>query len=245
MNARRVALGLALLALALGCEKKGRSGKPDPTDSPSPSPSQSPLPQVTAILASATLADDCGKTSSADDVVETTTAAVAAAKAPANRPAGGALHSNATMTADQAKMGRCAGPNCFRPSRRACQQTTMQLTLTTADKSPVGGAEVVKVELLDEATKESFGDLAPRNPTVWVAGSYRPWDGTVAPGDSLNVSYQLSAPNWSDAKLGGSRAAAAGKSFLLRVTLRIAGRDQTIDRVVQSAPVMVEPHVVT
>ena len=248
--------GLAgALLLGADCDTKARSGggagsgSVSPTGSPSPSPV---APSVLAELASATLADDCGQhaaatppaggaaVASAEAAQEPARAASATmVKPPANRVARG----DVDITAGAAR-GKCAGPNCNFNRPRACQQTTMQLTLTAPDKLPPTSVEVVKIELLDEGTKASLGALTAREPNVWRSdGQYQPWDGHVLASDRLNVSYKLSAPDWT--RLAGSRAAAAGKSFLMRVTLRIGGQESAVDRVVQSAPLIVEPHVVT
>ncbi len=251
MRALLVAGLAGALLLGAGCDKKARSGAGggggpvSPTASPSPSPV---APSVIAELASATLADDCGQHAAAPATTDTTVAS--AEVAPGPRPAGSATMTKPSANrvagdmAAGAARGKCAGPNCNFHRPRACQQTTMQLTLTAPDKLPPTSVEVVKIELLDEGTKASLGELTAREPNVWRSGGqYQPWDGTINARDGLNVSYKLSAPDWN--KLAGSRAAAAGKSFLMRVTLRIGGQESAVDRVVQSAPLMVEPHVVT
>ncbi|MCC6998643.1 MAG: hypothetical protein IT370_28790 [Deltaproteobacteria bacterium] len=248
-----LASALLLGVAVTGCDKKARNGGGGSgSGSPSTSPSPSPVaPSVVAELASATLADDCEKHAAVTPPAGG--AAVASAEA-AQEPV---RTGSATMTqptanrvagpgraGDMAARGKCAGPNCNFNRPRACQQTTMQLTLTAPDKLPPTSVEVVKIELLDEGTKASLGELTAREPNVWRSdGQYQPWDGHILASDRLNVSYKLTAPDWTT--LAGSRAAAAGKSFLMRVTLRIGGQESAVDRVVQSAPLMVEPHVVT
>ncbi len=108
----------------------------------------------------------------------------------------------------------------------ACEQTSMQLSVT----SPAGAAPVQltvkKVELYDENGK-LLGELASRSPTVWDASAYKPWDQKVATGAQLSVSYLLAPPDWG--AIGGRHS----KMYTLKAIVAVGGADQTLSREVQ------------
>jgi len=146
----------------------------------------------------------------------------------------------------------CDGPE---PPKN-CVQTTMQLALSAGQQGVKGKLEVVRVELYDERTQKPLGELSARSPTVWSGAEYLPWNGVIEPGATLKTSWPLGAPDWT--QLGGSRLDAAGRSFLVRVTLRVDGQETSADGVVKmpakpkpkkvkikSPPIIIEPPVVT
>ncbi len=238
------------LLTTLGCERHQRDAKPpvepSPTASPSkPPPEPEPL-QVSAVVASVSLADDCAIHSAL----------------PA-RPRGFTLVSTADVPdapggAAQAPTGgssitRKREAPARSQTRRACQQTSMQVTLTAGSAGARSTIEIARVELLDADGQAPLGDLTARNPRHWTGSQYDAWDGAIAPGAMLKTTWDLSAPDWS--RLGGSRDAAAGRTFVVRVTLRVAGQDATSVATgkvtlprkvkVKSPPIMVEPPVMT
>ncbi len=232
---------VSALLTTLGCEQHKRNPAPvveSPTPSPSPSkapPEPEPL-QVSAVVASVSLADDCA----------THTAA------PASQP-GFTLASTTAGAGVSAPRSTRQAP-ARSQTRRACQQTSMQVTLTAGSTGARGTVEIARVELLDADGQAPLGDLTARNPRHWTGSQYDAWDGAIAPGAMLKTTWDLSAPDWS--RLGGSRDAAAGRTFVVRVTLRVAGRDDatsvatgkvTLPRKVKvkSPPIMVEPPVMT
>lgn len=82
-------------------------------------------------------------------------------------------------------------PSSYAPT--PCQQTSMQLAIKAVAGTSATKITIKKIELFDEKGKR-LGALVARTPTVWRAGSYRPWDGTIAESTELLVSYELSRP---------------------------------------------------
>ncbi|MCC6996669.1 MAG: hypothetical protein IT370_18805 [Deltaproteobacteria bacterium] len=242
---------LGSLSMTLGCERHQRAAKPPAEPSPTPSPSSQPPPdptplQISAVVASVSLADDCAP-HSALPVRANGFTLVSTADAP-DDPGGAA----------QAPTGGVGITRQRTPARsqtrRACQQTSMQVTLTAGSTGARSNVEIARVELLDADGQAPLGDLTARNPRHWTGSQYDAWDGAIAPGAMLKTTWDLSAPDWS--RLGGSRDAAAGRTFVVRVTLRVAGREDatsvatgkvTLPRKVKvkSPPIMVEPPVMT
>jgi len=105
----------------------------------------------------------------------------------------------------------------------ACEQTSMQLAVTSPSGAAPVALAVKKVELYDE-NGTLLGELASRLPTVWVSdkGSYQPWDQQVAAGAQLSVSYLLAPPNW--AAIGGRR----DTMYSVKAIVTVGGTDQTL-----------------
>lgn len=196
----------------------GAESTPGPTG-----PTAGPPPLEVAVeIGSIALADDC------------------AAATPAATQA--ATQDRATNQEPAAAAQRVA-PG-FAAERMACQQTTMQLAVRGGATGAPTQLAITRVELLDDAG-QSLGELAPRAPKLWADGGYVAWDAVVAPGQHLTVSYDLAAPDWS--KLGGSRHAAQGRTFVVRVTVRTGDGDQarTVEKKVVSPVLVPEPPIVT
>lgn len=169
----------------------------EPITNPSPGAKLPPAaPSLAVQITAVTLGDDCG----------------VAAVPPA--PAAGA-DANARRRSDSDA-----------DWKQPCEQTSMQLAIT----SPAGAAPVEiavkKVELYDENGK-LLGDLTSRSPTVWDASAYKPWDQQVASGAQLSVSYLLAPPNWG--AIGGRHS----RMYTLKAVIRVGGADQTLQRDVQ------------
>lgn len=167
-----------------------------------PATPATPLPsdRVTVELTAVTLGEDCGV-------------------APAPKKSAAAESQQKPLADSSAKPG-------FAPARRqACEQTSMQLSVS----SPVGFAEttlrVKKVQVFDENGK-LVGTLTPRTPTVWgsASGTYLPWDEKVASAATLSVSYALSAPDWSKTKDRWN------KTFTVKAVVTVGGADQKLER---------------
>jgi len=210
---------VVVAALAFGCTRQERGVGGGTHPSPSPD-----ALQVSAILAAVTLADDCPPP----------TGIVVGAKPTADIAQGG-----------QAAQGACGPGGCGNSFRRMCQQTTMQLTLRAGAKGAPTTVKIVRVELEEIGDHTAMGFLTPRSPRVWTeSGNYQPWNGTISAGQSLQVMFDLSSPEWH--KIGG-RWLAQGKTFRLRVTMSIDGVDSTvqIEQQVESPEITIEPPVVT
>jgi hypothetical protein len=171
-------------------------------------------------LSSVNLADDCPAPKPAQ--------APARAKAPANAPATPAV---------QAPSDEAPGAQAY---RRGCDQTSMQLTLTSTGKASAKVA-VKKVELLDEKGKV-LGTLTARDPQTYETDTYVAWDQQLAAGATMNVMYALSAPDWD--KLTKGRWNAHEKSFQLRVTVDIGSAKQKVTKT-SIIPTRLQPAVPT
>lgn len=125
-------------------------------------------------------------------------------------------------------------------AKRACEQTSMQLSVISPAGATPTELHVKKVELFDEDGK-LLGELAPRAPTRWnSAAGYEAWDEKVAADQSLSVSYALSQPDWSKVTDRWNR------TFVLKATITVAGADQTLSRDVETrAPTSLPPNVKT
>lgn len=123
---------------------------------------------------------------------------------------------------------------------RACDQSSMQLSVVAAAGGAPTQLTVKKVELLDDKGA-MIGELTARTPTVWDPnGTYQPWDQSVAPGQELSVSYALSQPPWANVPDRWNRG------YVLKAVLTIGGGEQSVQRDVRvSAPTILPPNVKT
>ncbi|MEJ7598609.1 MAG: hypothetical protein WKG01_11930 [Kofleriaceae bacterium] len=180
-----------------------------------------PAPTITVDLTSVTLADACGGT------------APLAPPAQAKRrpePAAGAPSRN------DAARSRGA-----RAAARRCEQTSMQLTVTSPKGAKPTTLKIKKVELFDDAGK-SLGVLAASSPTRWSAkGAYQAWDQKLGGGEQASVSYVLAQPKWDHIANRWNR------SYTLKVTATVGSDDQALQKAVHvsSPPTSLPPNVRT
>ncbi len=125
-------------------------------------------------------------------------------------------------------------------TRRGCDQTTMQLALTSTGTAAAKVA-VTKVELLD-AKGKVLQTLTPREPQTFATDAYVEWDQELAAGATLNVMYALSAPDWD--KLTKGRWNAHQQSFQLRVTVDVGSAKQKVTKT-SIIPTRLQPAVPT
>lgn len=124
---------------------------------------------------------------------------------------------------------------------RACQQTSMQFSVVAGALDAAQTISVKKVEIFDKKGK-SIGVLTPRNPVAWNAksGAYEEWNESVKANANLSVSYALSSPNW------GPQTDRWGQTYVMKATLTVGGKDQTLSRDVQTeAETRLPPGAVT
>ncbi len=213
---RLATLATAMLALTASCTKHERQNGGEPVK---PSPTAGPVagPEVALTLASVTLADDCAS-------AEAPATPAAPAKVPADAPA--------SMVPGAA------------PSRRRCEQTTMQLMLAASGKSARTDIQITKVELFEKIGGKSMGTMTARDPQAWAdaAGAYQTWDGMIGPGQQLKTMYKLSAPDWS---VIGGKWNAQGLSFRVVVTVKMGSLESTAEATVEGPEIMVEPAIPT
>ncbi len=138
-------------------------------------------------------------------------------------------------TAPSLRAGDCAeeGPCGF------CQQTAVQLAIEAGAGDASVPFEVLAVRL-HTMDGRLLQELAPRGARVFSGDQYVAWDEQIAPGASLQVSYDTSAPDW--AAIGGGDAwSTYGMSFRIVMVVRIDG----VERTLQFAPASREPEIVT
>lgn len=123
---------------------------------------------------------------------------------------------------------------------RACEQSSMQLSVVAgAGGGPIRLA-VKKVELFDDKGA-TIGELTARTPSLWdESGMYQAWDESVAPGKELSVSYALSQPPW------GAVPDRRARGYVLKAVLTVGEGEQAVQRDVQvEAPTILPPNVKT
>ncbi len=188
---------LATLTACSSSTNKPRPGQP--LSGPTSSGPTAQLPTLRVAIASLTLADDCAP---AVPLAEAKTALGAA--------------SQSAREGDSSRMDQ----------DRACEQTTLQLQLTSANPNQASKVNLRTIELLDD-TGKVLGELTARAPSRWHdTGKYVVWDQTVAGNETVKASWPLSQPAWE--KYGLTRAAAAGRTFRVRVTITTDGNDQVV-----------------
>jgi hypothetical protein len=173
-------------------------------------------PRVTVAMAAATIADDCGPgaphapPSALPDSVEPKSV----------EP----TWSKGDRAMDDVKAAK---------AKRRCEQTSMQLSITTTSGAPVS-VKVKRVELYDEAGR-LVELLAARDPSIWSdQGSYVTWDERISRGGTWSVSYALSRPSLEEDDR-------RDKAYVVRAHVTVDGEDQTVDReVVVQREVVVE-----
>jgi len=210
-----------ILVALFACTKAGPTQEtaappPEPKFAQPPEAKMAPAPpstapQVTIAMTAATLADDCGGVSP---------------------PA--APRAQARERSEREDSARGARAN------RACDQSSMQLSVVL----PAGGAAtqltVKKVELFDDKGA-LIGELTPRAPTMWTQdGTYTAWDQKIAPGQELSVSYALSQPPW------GAVTERWNRTYVLKAVVTVGGGERSVQRDVHvAAPTMLPPNVRT
>jgi hypothetical protein len=177
-------------------------------------PPPAPAPTVTVAMTAATLADDCG----------------GVAPAPAPR-------AKAEQRSDEsAEASRARGA----AAKRACEQSSMQLSVIAPAGAAASQLSVKKVELYDDKGA-LVGALTPRAPTVWAQdGTYTPWDQKIAAGQELSVSYALSQPPW------GEVTGRWNRTYVVKAVITVGGTDRSVQFDVHvAAPTMLPPNVRT
>lgn len=201
-------LGCCAAAVAVASElEAGPAGRAAPISPVAPTPAK-PLPtdRVTVELTAVTLGEDCG------------------VPAPAPKRKAEAAPQQGPLRDAAAGASKPHGFAAESVARRACEQTSMQLSVFSPAGLAATDLKVKKVELYDETGKLA-GVLTPRTPTLWSAsGAYVAWDEKIAPASTLQVSYELSAPDWSKVKERWN------KSFTVKAVVTVGGADQKLKR---------------
>jgi hypothetical protein len=181
-----------LALLAIGSLVMACGSRVEPTGS---TPSS-----VEAAIASATLGNDCGYSSSSSG---------------AFAPSGDCAEPPAST--DAGYRGGCGG---------ACQQSNVQLALANGG-STKSAISVTAVYLLDATTGARLDDVDARNARIWTGSSYTSWDGALAAGATAKVSYDMTQFDWT--KIGGGNSwNTYSRRYKLEVVLRVDGGERTL-----------------
>lgn len=207
-----------------------------PASKPAPKPARkpAPAPKVTVVMTAATLADDCGGTAPAGGPTfaappPPVTASRASEQNPALDPG-----RRAKADADYEPTAKA------KRERRRCEQTSMQLSATAPAGAKMTTLRVKKVELFDESGK-SLGVLTATTPRVWsvAKGAYESWNGSIAAGQTLSVSYVLSQPSLNP-------VGRHDLTYTVKATVTVGGDAQTVSKDVHiAAPTILPPNVKT
>lgn len=185
----------------------------DPIEAPLPDPKTS---GIEVHMTSATLADDCG--------------------GGPNRPPSAESQSKKK----RAKADESSAKGASMQGKRACEQSSIQLAITSPTDATATKLTVKSVELLRESG-ELVGKLEVRAPSVWSdTDGYRPWNENIEPADDISVTYAMTQPNWSGV------TDRMNQTFTVKAVIAIAGIDQTVEHIaVVDAPTSLPPNVKT
>lgn len=167
--------------------------------------------KLTVQMTSATLGDDCGQ-----GLVPAPSSPMPIEKkseGPAQKP---------SSTADASEHRGVAA------ARRACEQTSMQLSIIAPADALASELRVKSVEVYDD-TGKLIGTLTARTPSVWAANGYTAWDQRIAPAQTLSVSYPLTQPDWSKV------SSRYNKTYTLKAIVTVGGVDHPLERDVHVA----------
>lgn len=150
-----------------------------------------------------------------------------------------AVAAEAPPAADDPGVGRfadCAedGPCGF------CQQTGMNLSLEASLEGEAVPFEVVEIRLYDMASGELADTLDAHAAQIFRADAYEAWDETIAPGDTLSIRYDSTAPDWGS--IGdGDAWSTHGMSFRVEMDVLVDG----VARTLEFSPASREAEIVT
>jgi hypothetical protein len=122
-----------------------------------------------------------------------------------------------------------------------CQQSNMQLALTSSAGTGRARIIITAVRIVDPATGKVLDDVSSREPRTWASDRYQTWDEQVAPSSSLTVSYNLSAPDWAVIESQTTGLRSSGAVYRIEVEMLVDG----VARILKLDGVTREPEVAT
>lgn len=150
-------------------------------------------------------------------------------------PAAGAK-AEATIKADADVSAAAAADKSASKRKRACEQSTLQLSVWGAQVGKPVELRLGAVELLDENGR-ALGRLVAREPTRFDGDVYRVWDQQIAPRSTQTVSYKLGATPVPIARDTGYR---------VQVHVTVGGRERTVTKSLRlESPAYAPPDVKT
>lgn len=152
--------------------------------------------------------------------------------------------SSATLADDcsDERLGLIAG-DCAEDAEDGCgfcRQSTVYLQLEASEGDGAVPVEVLEIRLIDLESGGVVDTLSAADPEIFGDDVYTTWDATIEAGETLDVRYPTSAPDW--ATIGGGDAwSTHGMEFRIEMRVRIDG----IERTLEFAPAMREAEIVT
>jgi hypothetical protein len=142
----------------------------------------------------------------------------------------------AAIKADADVSAEAAADKSASKRKRACEQSTLQLSVWGAQVGKPVELRLGAVELLDEQGR-TLGRLVAREPTRFDGGVYHAWDRQIAPRSTQTVSY----------KLGEAPVPIAhGTGYRVQVHVTVGGRDRKVTKAVRlESPAYLPPDVKT
>lgn len=151
--------------------------------------------------------------------------------------------SSATLADDcgDERLGLIAG-DCAEGAAECgfCRQSAVYLQLEASEGDGSVPVEVLEIRLINLESGSLLETLAASDPEIYGDDVYTAWDATIDAGETLDVRYPTSAPDW--ATIGGGDAwSTHGMEFRIEMRVRIDG----IERTLEFAPAMREAEIVT
>ncbi|MBL4684288.1 MAG: hypothetical protein JKY37_06845 [Nannocystaceae bacterium] len=114
-------------------------------------------------------------------------------------------------------------------ARRACRQSTLQLTFDNRGTTNAK-VSIVEITLRDVKTDSVVATLPSRMPSKWseADNAYTAWDQSVAATSSARTSYKITPPSWSavESKLDGQSS--RGRTYDVEVSVEVDGVATTV-----------------
>jgi hypothetical protein len=115
--------------------------------------------------------------------------------------------------------GDCAGTDTC---RSLCQQSNLQIDLSSSGGSSEAPFEIVEVRVIDE--RSSVATVIARTPQRWDGSAYVSWDELISPNATIKTSYKISNLMWSTINDAPLRA----ETYRVEVDVMIGGEVRTI-----------------
>jgi hypothetical protein len=153
-------------------------------------------PKVEVVMTAVTLADECGGAPSSLPAPQLGKKAIVEVESKADKSA---------------------------KHKRACEQTSLQLSISAEPGTAPAQLTIKVVEIFDEKGK-SLGVLKTSAPNVWQpdAGVYAPWDEKVPAGSKLSVTYSMTQPVWAADRFN--------KSYTVKAVVSVGGIERPLSK---------------
>jgi hypothetical protein len=121
-----------------------------------------------------------------------------------------------------------------------CRQSTVYLQLEASEGDGAVPVEVLEIRLIDLESGSVVDTLDASDPEIYGDDVYTTWDATIEAGETLDVRYPTSAPDWNTIG-GGDPWSTHEMEFRIEMRVRIDG----VERTLEFAPATREAEIVT